>query len=774
MKTKKINFDWSIFIAVMTICVVIVCGVVCCCLALPSNDNGIAKAQENESDFVSLNRVNFNVNSSNQQTVLYMNQYADFYYIFDNFLSYIDFLGMTTDDAFCFEMFNFGEYFGSAYFLSYPDDNTLLFVVSTDDGILNDNFRLDFPTYADFYNYIVDFARFYVLMDNNSIIEIGSSDGMTYTQENFSINATYYTSWSGFDNNIFTSLFSADGRFTDFNGNCQYLPINYQDNFYINARVTSGVSSSLIDFYEMLSQSADTNNFFNNPIYSTGETGGRLAIFYNDDEGSEIELFYSPSMTDFLLVFGQDYYESLFDGTGNFGYVNNMITQGRFNRQMAYEFYHTYTLLDAEYFVDDIDFQSFGYNLDWGMVFSSTYNFLNVDDVKYLHNIDVLETRIDGLQSSVDGMQSTIELLYEEIHNLRESNQNYFDSINGENGYISQINSLNAQLSTANNTIQNLNSQIVALQDEISTLQDEISTLHGNNDNLTNQISQLQQQIDELNAELQEVTRERDEYYVFYQQLSWSPFVDSNYNNLKTAYFDGMKTTIKAVYDIGGGNVGVMLIDDSGTVDGLIGFLGFGQIIQSGRVMKISWKDLRIQYQTGSSGDGGFLPVHIAVMSGDSLIDVYVTNEETMIDGSFEFTLPVDADGLYFYNSEATTYLFISGLVGYMNQYDGEVIYQNGYDAGVVDGQQYGEQIGYENGYSDAREYYINNDFSFFALISSVLDAPLQMIIGTDEKPGMLNFYIPGLDINIAPFLLSLFSVALVITVIRFILARAS
>lgn len=276
--------------------------------------------------------------------------------------------------------------------------------------------------------------------------------------------------------------------------------------------------------------------------------------------------------------------------------------------------------------------------------------------------------------------------------------------------------------------------------------------------------------IDELQAQL-------DYYKTFYDASNWFNFIDSSYNNVKTAYFDGMKTTLKYTFDTGD-SIGVALADDTGTAQGLIAYLDFGTIRAKDDLVRFSWKDLRIWAQSGSSGPGAFMPVHIAVLSDGSLIDCFVTTEDMMIDGSCEFTLPVSADGLYLYNSDASSFIFVSGMIGQYYSYDSELIYDNGFNAGYNDGRddgiQYGEQVGYENGYADARDYYMNNDFSFFALISSVLDAPLQTIIGTDDKPGMLNFYIPGLDINIAPFLLSLFTVALVITVIRFILARAS
>lgn len=103
---------------------------------------------------------------------------------------------------------------------------------------------------------------------------------------------------------------------------------------------------------------------------------------------------------------------------------------------------------------------------------------------------------------------------------------------------------------------------------------------------------------------------------------------------------------------------------------------------------------------------------------------------------------------------------------------------QIGFENGKSQGIALGRQEGYNQGVLDA------NDYSFFGLFTAVFDAPITAIVGkwgdTDgdgvyqREGGMLNFYIPGLDINFAPFLLSLFTIAIIVLIIRFILARKS
>lgn len=103
---------------------------------------------------------------------------------------------------------------------------------------------------------------------------------------------------------------------------------------------------------------------------------------------------------------------------------------------------------------------------------------------------------------------------------------------------------------------------------------------------------------------------------------------------------------------------------------------------------------------------------------------------------------------------------------------------QIGYENGKSQGLVIGRQEGYNQGVLDA------NDYSFFSLFTSVFDAPITAIVGKwgdsdgdgvyQREGGMLNFYIPGLDINFAPFLLSLFTIGIIVLIIRFILARKS
>lgn len=107
--------------------------------------------------------------------------------------------------------------------------------------------------------------------------------------------------------------------------------------------------------------------------------------------------------------------------------------------------------------------------------------------------------------------------------------------------------------------------------------------------------------------------------------------------------------------------------------------------------------------------------------------------------------------------------------------YDAGVAY--GYTQGFSYGKIEGRNQGYTEGVADA------GDYTFFSLVTSIFDAPLKVLVGewvdtnddgiVDEmRGGMLNFYIPVLDVNLAPLLLSLFTLCIIIIVVRFVLAR--
>lgn len=168
-----------------------------------------------------------------------------------------------------------------------------------------------------------------------------------------------------------------------------------------------------------------------------------------------------------------------------------------------------------------------------------------------------------------------------------------------------------------------------------------------------------------------------------------------------------------------------------------------------------------------------------------------------------ELMLYVDVVGLYpdeEIEFEITS-VYVEGVLsrevytnGYNYGYDVGIDegYNNGYDVGIDEGRdegyalgfQDGAEQGYDEGYETGYQSGYNNglleegDFSWYGLVSSVFDAPLRILIGTWQKNaqgeyelvgGMLNFDMPGLNVNFAPVLTSLFTLVILIVILRFV-----
>ena len=96
--------------------------------------------------------------------------------------------------------------------------------------------------------------------------------------------------------------------------------------------------------------------------------------------------------------------------------------------------------------------------------------------------------------------------------------------------------------------------------------------------------------------------------------------------------------------------------------------------------------------------------------------------------------------------------------IGYDSGYN--LGYAEGENAGNSSGQKIGYNQGYNVGYSDGVN--ATNTYSFFNLISAVIDAPVQAFMG------LFNFELLG--VNLADFFLSLLTLCFVVTVVRLLL----
>lgn len=90
--------------------------------------------------------------------------------------------------------------------------------------------------------------------------------------------------------------------------------------------------------------------------------------------------------------------------------------------------------------------------------------------------------------------------------------------------------------------------------------------------------------------------------------------------------------------------------------------------------------------------------------------------------------------------------------------------FQDAFDLGYQDAYNALYNSRYNDGYSAGFNAGVDNQYSFFSLISAVVDVPLNAGLN------LLNFNFLGF--NMREFFLSLFTVALIITVLRFVLGR--
>ena len=148
--------------------------------------------------------------------------------------------------------------------------------------------------------------------------------------------------------------------------------------------------------------------------------------------------------------------------------------------------------------------------------------------------------------------------------------------------------------------------------------------------------------------------------------------------------------------------------------------------------------------------------------AGTSLSFVLLQNREFTLDDKLVFYFDfndldfVETD--YFY--DITWQLSVSSL-------DTQKYYDAGHTAGYTEGQnsmQGAIENARQQGFAEAQKMFDNGntDYSFFGLISAVIDAPIKAI------RGLLNFDILG--VNMFAFVTSLFSLAVVLMIVKLLL----
>lgn len=203
--------------------------------------------------------------------------------------------------------------------------------------------------------------------------------------------------------------------------------------------------------------------------------------------------------------------------------------------------------------------------------------------------------------------------------------------------------------------------------------------------------------------------------------------------------------------------------------------LPFGQTLASYVVLECSLVVLDV--------DNRFTSLDVGILYGGQYLMLYSIdnpNDDPSNNTSVKFTitLPYASDGLVLFsnNSEGSSIqdyysLVVSDINVSYRYYNPQNDINNIYNSGFANGRSEGLKVGYQNGYSDAINSSSNGDYSFTGLLSSVIEAPVNVLIGTYDNStgsrvgGLFNFDFLGYSMS--TFLMSLFSLALIICIAR-------
>lgn len=112
-------------------------------------------------------------------------------------------------------------------------------------------------------------------------------------------------------------------------------------------------------------------------------------------------------------------------------------------------------------------------------------------------------------------------------------------------------------------------------------------------------------------------------------------------------------------------------------------------------------------------------------------------------------------DYTLFLTAEDKSFNYQNYAAGYNAGYDNGQAF--GFNQGYTDGRLFGKEEGYQLGYQAGVEG--ANKYSFFSLISAVVDAPIQALTG------LLDFNVFGYDMK--NFYLSIFTVCIIVTILK-------
>lgn len=226
-------------------------------------------------------------------------------------------------------------------------------------------------------------------------------------------------------------------------------------------------------------------------------------------------------------------------------------------------------------------------------------------------------------------------------------------------------------------------------------------------------------------------------------------------------------------------------LDDNGVPYALCkGYFGvpFGTLIPKNTTISFNFSLISVvSYSDYSNLSFGY------VSSSGSYVPVYVFNYTSMgtvssnnwelSDSFVSFTLPVDTEYLVFSCIPSSSSVGVLSGFSVSNcnfsykVFNNQILIDNAYNTGYNAGSTAGYNNAYNQGYTAGLADGTNNDYSFLGLISSVIEAPVNVLIGEYDSTtglrvgGLLNFEFLGY--NMSTLLMSLFSLGVVICIIR-------
>ena len=446
--------------------------------------------------------------------------------------------------------------------------------------------------------------------------------------------------------------------------------------------------------------------------------------------------------------------------------------------------------------------------------------------------VNSLTSDKESLQAQLTEKNNQIDTLTAEKATLQSQlteKQNQIDTLTAENS------SLQGQVTDKQNQIDTLTAEKSTLQSQLTEKQNQIDTLTAENSSLQGQVTDKQNQIDTLTAEKNALQTQVNNLTVenndlenrlgFNSEFGFIGNLRSNriYFNLKFApkipsdklcpY--GENAIINGYYKQGNDfYLPVLVAYDSSGNEVTAGFTGwkFTCVLNPDGSPTTSFRlDFFVEnlavYHIDSVELNGKCFTTPDYSHGYAIVGADYVGSGISVYSSPKSQYFYDLKPNYFSQSQVRNFLAFFHYLTYVPVDD--AFYLAGlnaaskgyYDDGYKKGYSAGEDVGYNSGFSAgdaqgfARGVESANTYSFLGLFGAIFDAPIKAIFGgtstlpagttitdsngntitlqsttTVNRAGLLNFNLMG--VNLSGFVLALFSLSILVVVIKFALAK--